>query len=67
MFQEILLVPAAAGALAFTGLKWRKQRQYRQLQVRQHDLVVRYGADLNLPERLPDALPDFQQRIAVVP
>ena len=67
MFQEILLVPAAAGALAFTGLKWRKQRQYRQLQVRQHDLVVRYGADLNLPERLPDALPDFQRRIAVVP
>ncbi|NMQ18387.1 hypothetical protein E4P82_03740 [Candidatus Competibacter phosphatis] len=67
MFQEILLVPAAAGALAFTGLKWRKQRQYRQLQVRQRDLVARYDADLNLPERLPDALPDFQRRIAVVP
>ena len=67
MLQEILLVPAAAGALAFTGLKLRKQRQYQQLHARQHDLVARYGAGLNLPERLPEALPDFQRRIAVSP
>ncbi|MDG4554361.1 MAG: hypothetical protein P9E24_08950 [Candidatus Competibacter sp.] len=65
MLQEILLVPAA-GALAFTGLKLRKQRQYRQLQTRQHDLVARYGAGLNLPERLPETLPDFRRRIAVL-
>jgi len=44
MFQEILLIPAAVGAFAFTGLKLRKQRQYRQLQSRQRDLATRYGA-----------------------
>ena len=65
MLQEILLVPAAAGALAFTGLKLRKQHQYRQLHAGQRDLVARYGAGLNLPERLPEALPDFQRHIAV--
>ena len=65
MLQEILFIPAA-GALAFTGLKLRKQRQYRQLQARQHDLVTRYGAGLNLPERLPEVLPDFRRRIAVL-
>ncbi|MCB1777265.1 MAG: hypothetical protein KDI50_07505 [Candidatus Competibacteraceae bacterium] len=66
MFQEILLIPAA-GALAFTGLKLRKQRQYRQLQTRQDALAAQYGAILRLPEQLPEQLPDFQQRIAVVP
>lgn len=67
MLSDILLIPVVAGALAFTGLKLRKQRQYRQLQACQHDLVVRYGAALKLPDPLPAALPDFQQRIAVVP
>lgn len=66
METEILLIPVAAGALAFTVLKWRKLQQYRQLQVQQRELVERYGAQLNLPGRLPDALPDFQQRLAVV-
>ncbi len=66
MLQEILLIPAA-GALAFTHLKLRKQRQYHQLQIRQHDFITGYGAALHLPERLPDALPDFNQRIAVLP
>jgi hypothetical protein len=66
MRAEILLIPIAASALAFTGLKLRKRHQYRQLQARQHDLVVRYGAALKLPDRLPGALPDFRQRIAVV-
>ncbi|HRD67980.1 MAG TPA: hypothetical protein PKY50_17720 [Candidatus Competibacter sp.] len=66
MFQEILLIPAAVGAFAFTGLKLRKQRQYRQLQSRQRDLATRYGALLNLPGPLPAALPGFQRRIATV-
>ncbi|HRX69969.1 MAG: 2OG-Fe(II) oxygenase [Candidatus Competibacteraceae bacterium] len=65
MFQEILLIPAA-GALAFTGLKLRKQRQYRQLQARQNTLVTQYSAVLKLPEQLPERLPDFQQRLAMV-
>lgn len=65
MFQEMLLIPAA-GALAFTGLKLRKQRHYRQLQARQNALAMQYKALLNLPERLPEQLPDFQQRIAIV-
>lgn len=67
MFQEILLIPTAAGALAFTGLKLRKQRQYRQLQARQQDFVTRHGAALSWPDRLPEALPDFARQIAVVP
>lgn len=66
MLQEILLIPAA-GALAFTGLKLRKQRQYRQLQARQRGLVARHDTALNLPDGLPDALPDFRHRLAVVP
>jgi hypothetical protein len=66
MFQEILLIPAA-GVLAFAGLKLRKQRQYRQLQARQNVLITQYSAALKLPEHLPERLPDFQQRIAVVP
>ncbi|MDZ7621442.1 MAG: hypothetical protein U5O69_03135 [Candidatus Competibacteraceae bacterium] len=66
MLQEILLIPAA-GALAFTGLKLRKHRQYRQLQARQQDFVARHGAALSWPDRLPDALPDFDRLIAVVP
>jgi hypothetical protein len=65
--MELLLIPIAAGALAFTGLKLRKQGQYRQLQAFQRDLVTRCSAVLNLPDRLPPALPDFRQRIAVVP
>ena len=67
MLTEILLIPAAAGALAFTGLKLHKQHQYRQLQTRQHDLIVEQRDRLNLPDRLPEPLPDFQQRIAVLP
>lgn len=67
MLSEILLIPAATGALAFAGLKLRKQKQYRQLEARQHDLAVRYGVALNLPDRLPTELPNFQQRIAVIP
>ena len=67
MLSEILLVPVAAGALAFTGLKLRKQRQYRRLQARQRDLVARYGAAMSLPDRLPPDLPDFRRRLAVVP
>jgi len=66
MRPEILLIPAA-GVLAFTGLKLRKQRQYRQLLARQRDFVIRYGAALSLPDCLPSALPDFRQRLAVVP
>ncbi len=66
MFQEILLIPAA-GALAFAGLKLRKQRQYRQLQAHQKEFMARHGATLPWPDRLPDALPDFAQHIAVVP
>lgn len=66
MLTEILLIPAAAGALAFTGLKLRKQRQYRQLQARQQDLIFQYSAALNLPDRMLAVLPGFQQRIAVV-
>jgi hypothetical protein len=67
MLSEILLVPVAAGALTFTGLKLHKQRQYRRLQAQQRGLVARYGAALNLPDHLPPDLPDFRQRIAVVP
>ena len=66
MFQEILLIPVA-GALAFTRLKLRKQRQYRQLQARQNALVTEYSAALKLPERLPERLSGFEQHIAVVP
>ncbi|MCP5195637.1 MAG: hypothetical protein H6974_02420 [Gammaproteobacteria bacterium] len=65
MFQEILFIPAA-GVLAFAGLKLRKQRQYRQLQAYQNELVAQYNAVLKLPEYPPESLPDFQQRIAVV-
>ena len=66
MLQEILLIPAA-GALAFTGLKLRKHRQYRQLQVRQNDFVARHGAILSWPDRLPAVLPDFDSLIAAIP
>ena len=66
MLTEMLLIPTAAGALAFTGLKLHKQRQYHQLQMRQNDLVAQYSAALNLPSHLPEGLPDFRQRIAVV-
>jgi hypothetical protein len=66
MLSDILLIPVAAGGLAFIGLKLRKQHQYRQLQARQHDLVVQYGAELKLPDRPREALPDFRQHIAVV-
>lgn len=66
MFQEMLFIPAV-GVLAFTGLKLRKQRQYRHLQIRQNQLVAEYSAVLDLPEQLPERLPDFQRRIAVVP
>jgi len=47
MLTEMLLIPTAAGALAFTGLKLHKQRQYHQLQMRQNDLVAQYSAALN--------------------
>jgi hypothetical protein len=33
MGPEILLMPVATGALVFTGLKLRKQQQYRQRSV----------------------------------
>lgn len=66
MLQEILLISIAAGALAFTGARLHKQRQHRQLQARQEDLVARHTAALGLPKRLPEALPDFCKRIAVV-
>ncbi|MDS4043187.1 MAG: hypothetical protein RKP20_18685 [Candidatus Competibacter sp.] len=66
MVSDILLIPIVAGVLTFIGLKLRKQYQYRQLQSRQHDLVVQYGAELELPDSLPEALPDFRQHIAVV-
>jgi hypothetical protein len=65
-YMEMLWIPTAAGALAFTGLKLRKQQQYRQLQAHQHDLLMQYGAALKLPDRLPEALPDFRQHLAVV-
>ena len=67
MLTEILLIPTVAGALAFTGLKLHKQHQYHQLQTRQRDLIVATGNRLNLPTGLPEPLPDFQQRIAVLP
>lgn len=66
MIQEILLIPTT-GALVFAGLKLRKHRQYRQLQARQEDFVARHGAALPWLDRLPDALPDFDRHIAVVP
>jgi hypothetical protein len=66
MFEEILLIPAAAGALAFTGLKLRKQRCYRQLQRRQRDFSAHHGAALRLPDPVSRALPDFGQRIAIL-
>ncbi len=66
MLIETLLISTAAGALAFGGLKWRKQQQYRRLVAGQHDLMVAAGDRLNLPTGLPESLPDFQQRIAVV-
>jgi hypothetical protein len=67
MLPEAVLIPAVAGALAFTGLKLRKQAQYRRLQVLQRTLVADYTPDLGLPEALPEGLPDFQKRIALVP
>lgn len=66
MLQEILIIPAA-GALAFTGLKLRKQYQYRQLHACQRDFIARHSAALHLPERLPNPLPDFSQHLAVLP
>lgn len=66
MLQEILLIPVVAGALVFAGAKLHKQHQYRNLQARQDDLVAQHIAALCLPERLPDPLPDFRKRIAVV-
>ncbi|MFO1423241.1 MAG: hypothetical protein U1F70_06245, partial [Candidatus Competibacteraceae bacterium] len=66
MRLEIALIPVIAGALVFIVLKLRKRRQYRQLQERQRGIIAQYGAALDLPGVLPDALPDFRQRIAVV-
>ncbi len=67
MPSEILLISVVAGALTFTGLKLRQQRQYRRLRASQRDLVFRHGAALSLPDSLPSPLPDFQRRFAVVP
>ncbi len=67
MLSTAILIPVAAGALAFTGLKLGKQRQYRRLRACQDALVARHLPTLGLPEALPQALPDFDRRIAVVP
>ena len=67
MHPEAILIPIAAGALAFTGLKLRKQAQYRRLQALHRTLVADYTPALGLPEALPAGLPDFERRLAVVP
>lgn len=61
------LVPAIAGAVAFVALKRQQRRRYRRLEARQRDLAAEYGQTLKLPDSLPDPLPDFRQRIAVIP
>ena len=66
MLEEILLIPAV-GALTFTGLKLRKERHYRQLQMRQRDFVTHHTLALRLPAPPVDAAPNFDQRIAVMP
>lgn len=66
MFEEMLLIPAV-GALTFTGLKLRKQRHYRQLEMRQRDFITRHTPALHLPDPPPETLPSFDQRIAVMP
>ncbi|MBL8259351.1 MAG: 2OG-Fe(II) oxygenase [Candidatus Competibacteraceae bacterium] len=58
---------AIAGAVAFVALKRHQRRRYRRLEARQRDLVIEFGQTLTLPDSLPDPLPDFRQRIAVIP
>ena len=65
--ELVLLLPAATGALAFAGLKSRKQRQYRRLQARQRQLDAECGPALQLPKDLPRTLPHFRSRLAVIP
>jgi len=67
MYSEALLIPVAAGALAFAGLRWRKRSQYRQLEARQAALVAEHGGPLRLAEELPRPLPDFRDCLAVIP
>lgn len=67
MLSATLLIPAVTGALAVTGLALRQRRRYRRLESQQRDWVTRHGAALNLPQTLPERVPDFQQRIAVLP
>lgn len=66
MLPEILILPVV-GTLAFTGLKVRKQRQYRRLQAHQHQLNAEYGPALQLPKELPRIVPHFRQRLAAIP
>lgn len=67
MLTEAVLFPVAAGALAFTGLKLRKQAKYRRLQSLQRTLVADYIPKLGLLDAIPEQLPDFQRCLAVVP
>lgn len=67
MYPESLLIPVAAGVLAYAGLRWRKRIQYRQLEVDQAALVAKYGGDLRLADELPQPLPDFRDRLAAIP
>lgn len=67
MFQEILLASAVTGGLTFAALKHHQNRHYHRLLTLQEALNARYGTILNLPSRLPAALPDFQQRLALIP
>ena len=68
MSPDLLMLPLLpiAGAVAFIGLKVRKQRQYRHLQTCQRDIIATYGPALQLPRELPRAVPSFRQRIAAI-
>lgn len=68
MSPDLLMLPLLpiAGAVAFIGLKMRKQRQYRHLQTCQRDIIATYGPALQLPRELPRAVPSFRQRIAAI-
>ncbi|MFZ1325869.1 MAG: hypothetical protein WAT67_07580 [Candidatus Contendobacter sp.] len=66
MLSATLLIPAVTGALAVTGLTLRQRRRYRRLEARQRDWIAQHGAALDLPQTLPEKVPDFQQRIAVL-
>ncbi len=65
--SHLILIPVALLLLGFATLKLLKLAQYRRLRQLQAALVAEQGPRLGLPGALPQVLPGFEDRLAVVP